>query len=62
MRRPQRGLLAALVLVGVTGALQGQVAEKKGLTADGARRVTAGRWPRPRSGRRGRRRACRYRN
>jgi len=37
MRRAQRGLLAALVLVGVTGTLQAQVVEKKGLTLAGAR-------------------------
>ncbi len=42
MRRAQRGLLAALVLVGVTGTLQAQVADKKGLTLEGARRVIAG--------------------
>jgi glc operon protein GlcG len=42
MRQAQRGLLAALVLVGVTGTLQAQVADKKGLTLDGARRVIAG--------------------
>jgi glc operon protein GlcG len=42
MRRAQCGMLAALVLVGVTGTLQAQVADKKGLTLEGARRVIAG--------------------
>jgi glc operon protein GlcG len=42
MRRAQRGLVAALVLVGVTGTLRAQVLEKKGLSLEGARRVIAG--------------------
>ena len=42
MRQAHCGLLAALVLVGVTGTLQAQVAERKGLTLEGARRVISG--------------------